>query len=63
MQECLRATQGLSAKDRAESNTRLISERPSLIPGARSELRRKFGHETLCRMDLMDLMDKMDMPH
>ena len=26
------------------------------------KLRRRFGHETLCKMDLMDLMDLMDMP-
>ena len=23
---------------------------------------RRFGHETLCKMDLMDLMDLIDMP-
>ena len=62
MREWLWAIQCLLAKDRAESNTRLVSARPSLIPGARLELRRKSGHETLCKMDLMDLMDKMDMP-
>ena len=27
-----------------------------------SELRRRFGHEPLCKMDLMDPMDQMDMP-
>ena len=29
---------------------------------ADKKLRRKFGHETLCKMDLMDLVDLMDMP-
>ena len=29
---------------------------------ARLELRRKSGHETLGKMDLMDPMDLMDMP-
>ena len=37
-------------------------KQPSLIPGARLELRRKSGHETLGKMDLMDPMDLMDMP-
>ena len=32
-------------------------KQPSLIPGVRLGLRRKSGHETLCRMDLMDQMD------
>ena len=28
----------------------------------RSELMRRFGHEPLCKMDLMDPMDLTDMP-